>query len=93
MNIEYILDILYRPFRDFFTVNDVLSLISVNSDLCDLFNNRGFAKNITYSYFDNYNEFVERLNKHKNFLKTLKLDNIKKPFHMASSSRKTVNIT
>jgi len=80
MNIEYILEILYKPFRDFFTVNDVLSLISVNTDLCDLFNSNGFAKNITYSYFDRYKDFIERLNNHKDFVKMLKLDNIKNPF-------------
>ena len=80
MFIEYILEILYIPFRDFFTVNDVLSLISVNTDLYNLFNSRGYAKNITYSYFDNYNDFIERLNNHKAFVKTLKLDNIKNPF-------------
>ena len=79
MNIEYIIDILYGPFRDFLTICDVLSLISVNSDLYNLFTNRGFAKNITYSCFNNFNEFVEKLNVHKDFLKRIKLYNIKNP--------------
>ena len=87
---EYIIDILYNPFIQFLTLRDIYNLLSVNSDLYNLFDNRGFLKNITYHYNNKYCEFIEKFEKHKDFIESIKLDNIENPLLWLPSVKKNL---
>ena len=78
MYIEYILELLYPFFIDF--LNPIHPLTLVNKDLYNLFNKKGYLKEITYDHKNSHKNFISLFLKHKDYIRTVRMMGITNPF-------------
>ena len=78
MYIEYILELLYPFFIDL--LNPIHPLTLVNKDLCNLFNKKGYLKEIIYDHKKSHKNFISLFLKHKNYIQTVRILGVTNPF-------------